>query len=107
MCWITHWDNTVMRFEPDEMRPLLESLKMKYQPQRYIQLEGALVTLGTLNAKQERGDTWSIASGGFLYLYNLFQGFSTVRLVRQESGRSQRSLRKAASEPQRWGTARH
>jgi hypothetical protein len=63
-----------------QLEALIAEVAQKYVHTRRIELDGMLALLTTLNAKGALPSGMSIASGGFLLLYNMLQGATQCRL---------------------------
>ena len=79
--WIYEWHDNVLTHTAEQLNTLLEELAMKFSPQRGLQLDGLLSLLATVNAKSALPVGISIATGGFLLLYNLFNGQTEAKVV--------------------------
>ena len=97
--WIDEWDDTLLRYAPTgsshdaaELQRYLEGLKMKFTPSRLWQLDSVLALISKLNETTERSDRLTIANGGFLMMYQLFQGSCVCRVVRNDCGPSLATL---------------
>lgn len=82
--WIYEWHPNVLELSPvaveKQLQGLLEELAMKYNPTRSMLLEQILMMLSSLNSKAAVQTGLSIATGGFLTLYAMFQGSTECRV---------------------------
>ena len=78
--WIYAWHPQVLQQSPAQMEQLLSEVAQKYSHNRSVQLDGMLSVLSTVNSKGPLPAGVSIASGGFLVLYNMLQGATQCRV---------------------------
>ena len=86
--WCYHWHRGVLDVTPAQMEQLLGEVAQKYSHTRTMQLDGMLSLLATLNTKGALPAGISIASGGFLILYNMLQGSTQCRVSSSNSSQS-------------------
>ena len=78
--WISASSSQVVHHTSAQLEALIAEVAQKYVHTRRIELDGMLALLTTLNAKGALPSGMSIASGGFLLLYNMLQGATQCRL---------------------------
>ena len=78
--WIYQWQPQVLHTTQAQLDAFLAELAMKYNHNRSLQLDGMLSLLNAVNSKGALPAGVSIATGGFLMLYNMLQGATQCRL---------------------------
>ena len=78
--WIYQWQPQMLHTTQAQLDAFLPEVAMKYNHTRTLQLDGMLSMLTMLNTKGALPAGVSLATGGFLVLYNMLQGATQCRV---------------------------